>query len=73
MRGGKFPNRVEAPALGGHVWRRLNKSGTHITQARSGMFIPVEMTSGATAAAFQRIAGPLLKERIDAAIVKLLK
>ena len=73
MRGGKFPNRVDAPALGGHVWRRLNKSGTHITQARSGMFIPVEMTSGATAAAFQRIAGPLLKERVDAAIVKLLK
>jgi hypothetical protein len=36
------------------------------------VIIPQEMTSGATAAAFQRIAGPLLKERVDAAIVKLL-
>ena len=47
-------------------------SGTRITQVRSGMTIPTEMTSGATAAAFERIAGPLLQQRVEAAIAKLL-
>ena len=73
MKGGRWPNRVEAPALQGHVWRRLNASGTKITQARSGMFIPTEMTTGATKAAFEKTAGPLLQERVEAAIKKLLK
>ena len=72
MRGGWWPNRVDAPALQGHVWRRLNKSGTKITQARSGMFIPTEMTTGATKAAFEKIAGPLMQQRVEAAINKLL-
>lgn len=72
MRGGRWPNRVDAPKLDGHVWRRLNTSGTRITQARSGMFIPTEMTTGATKAAFERIAGPLLQQRVEAAINKLL-
>lgn len=72
MRGGRWPKRIEAPKLQGHVWRRLNASGTRITQARSGMFIPIEMTSGATKAAFERIAGPLLQERVEAALRKLL-
>lgn len=73
MRGGKFPGRVEVPAFGGHVFRRLNTSGTRLTQARSGMAIPTEMVKGATAAAFERIAGPLLQQRVEAAILKLLR
>lgn len=72
MRGGAFPNRKIVAKFDGHVYRRLNTSGSKITQARSGMFIPVEMTKGATAAAFQRTAAPLLKERVDAALRKLL-
>jgi hypothetical protein len=36
------------------------------------MFIPTEMTTGATKAAFERIAGPLLQQRVEAAIHKLL-
>ncbi|TPK15181.1 hypothetical protein FJ872_19480 [Mesorhizobium sp. B2-5-9] len=71
MKGGKFPNR-HGGNFGGQVMRRLNTSGTKLTQARSGMFIPVEMTKGATAAAFQRTAGALLRERVEAAIRKLL-
>lgn len=72
MRGGKFPNRKVVPKFDGHVYRRLNTSGTKITQARSGMFIPTEMTRDATRAAFERTAAPLLKVRVEAAIKKLL-
>lgn len=71
MFGGAFPNR-HGGKFDGHVMRRLNTSGTKLTQARSGMFIPVEMTTGATAAAFERTAAPLLKVRVDAALRKLL-
>lgn len=73
MKGGAFPNRKVVGKFDGHVYRRLNTSGTRITQARSGMFIPVEMTTGATAAAFERTAAPLLKQRVDAVLAKLLK
>jgi hypothetical protein len=34
--------------------------------------IPTEMTQGATLAAFEKIAGPLLKQRIGKVIGKLL-
>jgi hypothetical protein len=72
MKGGRFPNRKVVAKFDGHVYRRLNTSGTRITQARSGMFIPTEMTTGATKAGFERIAGPLLQQRVEAAISKLL-
>jgi hypothetical protein len=72
MLGGKFPNR-HGGKFGGHVMRRLNASGTKLTQARSGMFIPTEMTRGATAAAFERIAAPLLQERVGKVIAKLIR
>lgn len=72
MKGGAFPNRKVVARFDGHVFRRLNTSGTKITQARSGMFIPVEMTRDATRAAFERTAAPLLQIRVDAAIKKLL-
>ena len=72
MKGGQFPSRKVVPHFDGHVYRRLNTSGTKITQARSGMFIPTEMTTGATKAAFEKIAGPLLQQRVEAAITKLL-
>lgn len=72
MKGGAFPNRKIVGGFDGHVYRRLNTSGTRITQARSGMFIPVEMTKGATRAAFLRTAGPLLQDRVGAALQKLV-
>ncbi|MBX8803223.1 hypothetical protein HBA92_22270, partial [Ochrobactrum sp. MR28] len=50
-----------------------NSKGEMIYQVRSGVFIPKEMTTGETQAAFLRTAEPLLKQRIDAAIAKLLK
>jgi len=72
LKGGRFPDRKIVKHFDGHVYRRLNASGTRITQARSGMFIPVEMTTGQTRAAFEAIAGPLLKQRVDAVAAKLL-
>lgn len=72
MRGGHFPDRKDVPRFNGHVYYRLNRSGTKITFARSGVFIPKEMTTGATSAAFHRIAAPLLKERVEAALNKLV-
>lgn len=73
MRGGKFPDRKVVERFDGHVYRRLNRSGTRITQVRSGMEIPTEMTRRETRWAFERIAGPLLQQRVEAAIFKLLR
>ena len=72
MKGGAFPIRKTVARFDGHVFRRLNTTGTKITQVRSGMYIPTEMTKGATAAAFMRTATPLLKERVDKALAKLV-
>ncbi len=72
MRGGWFPNRKIVAKFDGHVYRRVNTSGTKITQARSGMFIPTEMTKGATRQAFLTTAGPLLRQRVEAALQKLV-
>lgn len=71
MRGGWWPNRVDVPKFDGHAMIR-NGSGRNYTFARSGVMIPQEMTQGATMAAFQGIAGPLLKVRVEAALLKLL-
>jgi len=72
LKGGAFPDRKIVAKFDGHAFYRLNTSGTRIAFARSGVFIPVEMTQGATRAAFERTAAPLLKTRVDAAIKKLL-
>lgn len=80
MKAGRFPNRVTVDQFKGHVYRRSgyglrrdNSKGEMIYQVRSGVFIPKEMTTGETQAAFLRTAEPLLKQRIDAAFAKLLK
>lgn len=69
--GGAFPQR-HGLVKGGHVMRRLDKSGRKLTFARSGMFIPTEMTAGATAAAFEATAAPLLQERIGKVLDRLV-
>lgn len=72
MRGGRFPARKDVPQFNGHVYYRLNSSGSKITFARSGVFIPVEMSQGATLAAFHKTAAPLLDIRVSAALDKLV-
>ena len=72
MKGGKFPKRVAVPGFHGHVMMRLDKAGRRLTQVRSEVRIPQEMTVGATKAAFEALAGPLLRQRIDAYLAKRL-
>lgn len=72
LKGGGFPNRKNVHEFYGHVFHRLNRSGSRITYTRSGVIIPTEMTTGATKGAFERTAAPLLQQRVDAAIKKLL-
>jgi hypothetical protein len=69
--GGAFPNR-HGLVRKGHVMRRLDSAGRALAYARSGMFIPTEMVTGATAAAFEDIAAPLLKERVGKVLAKLV-
>ncbi|MCR6672188.1 hypothetical protein [Devosia ginsengisoli] len=70
MRGGRFPKRVGVPAFGGHVMQRLDRAGRHLTQVRSLVRIPHEMTVGATRQAFERTAAPLLRQRVEAMLIK---
>jgi len=72
MMGGAFPNRKTVAKWNGHVFFRNRSGGRHYSFARSGVFIPKEMTTGSTKAAFEQIAGPLLRQRVEAVLVKLL-
>lgn len=70
MKGGRFPNRVGVAAFGGHVMRRLDRAGRKLAFARSDVVIPHEMTTGATLAAFERTAAPLLRIRVEAMLIR---
>lgn len=72
QRAGWWPDRVASDKLSPHVWKRLNKTGTHITQAKSGLYIPTEATQGASADAWTSTGLPVLQTRVEAAIAKLL-
>jgi ribosomal protein L18E len=69
MRGGQWPRRVAVQSFGGHVMQRMEKAGCRLTQVRSQVRIPHEMTVGATKAAFERTAAPLLRERVEAMLI----
>ncbi len=70
LNAGWAPNRVEMKKWDGQV-KRAVMGGKYAVTARSGVFIPTEMVTGETAAAFER-STPLLKQRVDQAIAKLL-
>jgi hypothetical protein len=70
MMGGAPGARKVVPRFKGHVMVRTK--GRFYTFARSGVVIPTEMTQGATLAAFEKIARPLLQERVEKVIAKLL-
>ncbi len=70
MKGGSFPKRVAVVRFNGHVMKRLNTSGTRLTQVRSDVRIPQEMTTGATLQAFHTTAAPLLRQRVEAFLIK---
>jgi len=67
--------RAPSPKLGGHVYRSVGGSrrwGGPITVVRSGLFIPVEMTKGQTAAAFDKGAASVLATTVVARLGALL-
>lgn len=54
MKGGRFPDRVTVSRLGGQVYRRVDGAGRKMRLVRSGVALPAEMVTGATAAAFRQ-------------------
>lgn len=65
MRGGRFPNRVAFSRAGmrGNVFKRTGSKRLPIEVERSGVFIPEEMISGGSLAAFHSVAERVLPER----------
>jgi hypothetical protein len=73
MKGGRFPNRKEAKRLGGHVFQRAGKRRLKINKVKSNLFIPTEMTSGATADTFYRDAIAGLEKNITSKLFSFIK
>lgn len=63
IKGGQFPNRVDADGLYGHVYLRTAKGRGPLELQDSGVTIPAEMIKGATAAAFMRTVEAELPKR----------
>ncbi len=67
--------RAPSPKLGGHVYRSVGggrRWGGPISVVRSGLFIPVEMTKGQTAATFDKGAANVLATTVVARLGALL-
>jgi|SRR5579864_5500781 len=72
IKGGRFPNRVGLN-LGGQVFMRTGSRRTPIVKLKSGLFIPKEMVSGATASEFLLAVKTLLPARLQHEIEAILK
>jgi len=72
FRGGAFPRRVDLTAFGGHVMDRVSEYRFDLKKVKSGVFIPEEMASGATAEAFETSVSQNLPRRLDHEISRLL-
>lgn len=72
MRGGRFPHRVAAPGLHGQVFARVGRGRLPIAKQKSGLFIPEEMVSGASAAAFDQAVASLLPARVEHEVAAIL-
>jgi hypothetical protein len=71
MKGGRFPNR-SGVLFGGHVMKRTGSGKLPIELQKSGVIIPNEMVSGATADAFQTVVRQSLPRRIKHELGRLL-
>lgn len=63
IKGGRFPNRVTAKGLNGHVYKRTGSARGPIELQDSGVVIPAEMVSGASAEAFTNVVEGDLPKR----------
>lgn len=67
IKAGRFPGRVPAKGLGGHVYRPIGDSrrwGRPIEREKSGVIIPAEMIKGATAEAWRGVVREGLSARV---------
>ncbi|MBD8556894.1 phage tail protein [Rhizobium sp. CFBP 8762] len=78
IKGGRFPNRVTASGLNGHVYEPESNAKTGKSTWRrpvsfydSGVIIPVEMLKGATADAFTSVVNRHLANRVNHEINRL--
>ncbi len=72
MKGGRFPNRVAAARLNSQVFKREGAGRTPIVKQKSGLFIPNEMVSGATAVAFDVVAQRDLPDRLAHELLRMI-
>lgn len=72
FKGGVFPRRrVVLKKMNGHVFGRMG-GRTDLEVIKSGVFIPIEMVEGATAAAFEDVVAEVLPRRLDHEINRIL-
>ena len=72
MKGGRFPNRVTVAKLNGQVFKREGSGRTPLVKVRSGVFIPQEMVTGATAEAFNVVAERDLPDRLAHELLRVI-
>lgn|GEM_PF-409418 len=72
MKGGRFPKRVTAKPLNGHVYNRAGKSRAPLEFNDSGVIIPAEMLKGETARAFLDVVETDLPPRVIHEIERLV-
>jgi hypothetical protein len=70
-KGGSFARGRVALNMGGHVFQRIG-GRTELEKLKSGVFIPIEMVEGATAAAFEDVVADVLPRRLDHEINRIL-
>lgn len=72
MKGGKFPKRVALRTGGGNVFKRTGSGRKPIAVQRSGLFIPTEMVTGSSEAAFYSTIESQLPNRIAHELYRVL-
>lgn len=65
MKAGRFPSRVSVPKFNGHVFEREGSGRFPIVKVKSGVIIPAEMVTGATADTFTRVVAERLPTRVS--------
>jgi hypothetical protein len=65
MKGGRFPNRVPAAKLNGHVFERAGSRRLPIVKVPSGVVIPEQMVQGESLDAFETTVETVLPRRIE--------
>jgi hypothetical protein len=72
MKGGRFPKRVQGKIPQGVVWQRTGGSRFPVRTLRSGLFIPTEMVTGPSEAAFHAVVDRDLNKRIAHELYRVL-